>query len=394
LIILESKKMNKNISLKKISQLALTLQDVQSLAQLDKAIIHEALDLTHAAYGVLFVYEHGKLQKTYCSSHLLKFIKKNYLKKALHTRQIVIEQKESLNKSQPQLGKHGIISEALIPMRTDKDELCRILVLYAQEEKFFTPQLVENLNIFRTIATLAMRKVHLRDKLEKALETRDHFISLASHELRTPLTSINGYIQLLHNKMEKNDTQESRWITALHTESIRMTNLVKELLDVNRIKQGQFAFIFNEVSLYDIIQKAISRHTITHIDNPIIFKNNISNNKYTITGDFDKLVEMVSGILSNAVKFSKPNAQIKVSLSSTSRTLSLSVQNVGRTITKQDLTAIFEGFYKSKHPGAEGMGVGLFLAKHIIANHRGKIQVISNKNEGSTVKVTLPITRG
>lgn len=381
--------MNKDISLEAINKSALAFISAESPVGMHAAIVNEAMHLSKAEYGTLFLYNSETLQKAYSTSPLLKITKGRDIKKAIRIQKIVTEQKSTIEKQQPHLTQNGIASQALIPL-SSKKQVFGVLFLYATKENFFTTEVLDVLEIFRNLATLALAKARLQAESKKSLETRDHFISLASHELRTPLTSINGYIQLLHTKMGHLDTQESRWVDSLHSESIRMTNLVKELLDVNRIKQGQFDFIFSDVSLFAIMQKAIERHNITNEDHLVVFENHIPDKKSHIIGDFDKLTEMMSGLLSNAVKFSRPDAEILVSLARTTHAISITVQSFGREMSKQDVAAIFEGFYKTKHPGIEGMGVGLLLAKHIVENHRGKIDITSQKNKGTTVKVSLP----
>ncbi|MGH7204201.1 MAG: sensor histidine kinase, partial [Candidatus Levyibacteriota bacterium] len=180
----------------------------------------------------------------------------------------------------------------------------------------------------------------------------------------------------------------------LYVESLRMTTLVKELLDVNRIKQGQFAFVFSEVPLYEVVTRALDRYRLTDANHPFIFKTDLKQHQTIIVGDFDKLVEMVSGILGNAVKFSKPEEKIDVQLTNDQGMISLIVHDKGKGISKKDLNAIFEGFYKGDHTShIEGMGVGLLLARHIVDNHRGKLKINSKENKGTSVAVSLPLLK-
>jgi len=241
---------------------------------------------------------------------------------------------------------------------------------------------------------LAITKYSLQEESKRALEIRDHFISLASHELRTPLTSLHGYIQLLHARMADNNTVEARWINELFVESNRLTTLVKELLDVNRIKQGQFAFVFSEVSMLEVIEKAIEHTKVMSSEHQIVFINKIKEGNVKVVGDLDKLIEMVTGLLGNAVKFSTYDQKITLILKVSQGMLYLTVKDSGRGISKKDLAAIFDGFYKGSYAShLEGMGVGLLLAKHIVDNHRGKIKITSKEHKGTKVDVILPIIK-
>src|SRR6185437_6738138 len=96
-------------------------------------------------------------------------------------------------------------------------------------------------------------------------------------------------------------------------------------------------------------------------------------------------------LLGNAVKFSKPGEKITISLKLNPNTISLEVKDTGRGISKKDIAAIFNGFYKADNASyIEGMGVGLLLARHIVDNHRGKLKIKSKENIGTAVTINLP----
>lgn len=385
--------MKSNI-LEKINSSALELLATHSLEELCKTIVEEAQKLVDADYGSIYLLKKEKLERVYASLDLLnkaKPRKNGSVQKAFLSGIVTVLQKETLQKVRPEFVRNGINSAIIIPLRYKKISI-GVLTFYSTKNNFFLSDEEHILNLFGSLASLAITKAQQYDKTTKALQMRDRFISLASHELRTPLTSINGYIQLLHRRMANNpESIESRWVNELYIESIRMTNLVKELLDINRIKQGQLAFVFSEVSIKEVVEKAIERFQLLNPDHPIIFTDKLAEGKYTVIGDYDKLVEMVSGLLTNAGKFSKPHLEITISLSATPQTTHIAIIDQGKGMSKQDLAGIFEGFYKSKHSGnKEGMGVGLLLAKHIVTHHRGKIRIRSQENKGTTVTISLP----
>ncbi len=146
--------------------------------------------------------------------------------------------------------------------------------------------------------------------------------------------------------------------------------------------------------LIEIVTRAIKRHKLTDTTHPFEFQSQLSNQEIKVVGDFDKLIEMVTGLLGNAVKFSKPGEKITVIIKDSSKLVTLIVKDRGRGISKSDLNAIFNGFYKPEQAShIEGMGAGLLLARHIVDNHRGKLRIRSKENKGTTVTVTLPIIR-
>lgn len=268
-----------------------------------------------------------------------------------------------------------------------------IIILFTDKRPSFTKDIISLYNIFTAIASAAIKKTQLHQEVKSALEMRDRFISLASHELRTPLTSMSGYAQLLYRKLANKGTVESKWIEELYFETQRLTQLIKELLDINRIKQGQLEFILREIDLAEVVDKALERFRLTHKDNKIIVLNKINVKKSVMIGDYNKLLQMVSALLSNASKFSPFRSKILIELENNKRYLILRVIDEGKGIPKKEISKIFDGFYKIGTEEKEGLGVGLLLAQHIIESHKGKIEISSGKKSGTTIEVQLPLLK-
>lgn len=383
---------NKDI-LEILHQSTLKLLEAQSLEKMCKIIVNEARKLVDADHGSLFLFEKNKLERVYTSSSTLrqsKITKRGHLEKSFHAGKVVVFRSPQTEKLSKEYRDLGIKSVVLLPL-SYKSSSIGMLVVHSTEERHFNRKQLHILRLYSSMAYLAIMKSKSHDETKAALDIRDRFISLASHELRTPLTSINGYIQLLYSKLAGRDMIESRWMEELYNESIRLTNLVKELLDINRIKQGQFAFTLSEVDMKDVVERVIKQYRNYNPEREIIFEDKIFDNQYRVIGDFDKLREMVAALLSNAVKFSTPDAKIVVSLIPTSRSIHMKMKDYGKGIPKDDLKKIFEGFYKTGYSrNKEGMGVGLLLAQHVVNYHKGKISITSEKHDGTTVDVELP----
>lgn len=372
---------------------ALKLMETQSLEALCATIVDEARKLVNAEHGSIFLMREDKLERIYTSSAILfkaKIRKKGYTEKAFRLRTVTILQGKKLEKINPKVSIMGVKSLAMIPL-SYRTQSIGVLSMYFQKEEHFSERVLHILKLYGSMASLAITRTKHYEATTSALELRDRFISLASHELRTPLTSINGYIQLLYSKLADKNTVESRWIKELSNESARMTTLVKDLLDVNRIKQGQLAFVFSEVSMVDVVGRVIEKLHAMYPERAVQFKNSVTQKKDTVIGDHEKLSEMVSAILENAIKFSKTSSKIIVAVSYKSRSVNIKIVDEGKGIPRQDLESIFEGFYKTKHSKEkEGMGIGLLLAKHVIQLHKGKINISSEEHKGTIVQVDLP----
>jgi K+-sensing histidine kinase KdpD len=382
--------------LENLNASALKLMETQSLEALSATIVDEAQSLVGAVHGSIFLERDNKLERIYTSSPILqkaKVRKRTLTELAFRTRTITILKDKKLIKANPSVEEMGVKSLVMIPL-SYRTESIGVLSVYFQKEGHFSDKELHILKLYGSMASLAITRTRLHESTASALELRDRFISLASHELRTPLTSINGYIQLLHNKMSDNNTIEARWIKELYHESTRLTTLVKDLLDVNRIKQGQIAIFFSEVSISQILQGVIDKYHTINPERLILFKNSVSEKNDIVIGDKEKLQEMLSAVLGNAIKFSKGGSKIIVSLSYKNRSILIKITDEGKGIPEHDLQAIFEGFYKTKHSREkEGMGIGLLLAKHVITLHKGKIHILSEEHKGTTVQIDLPTAK-
>ncbi len=384
----------KNISLSQINKSMIALVDTKVDNQLYIHISETAKNLVGADYVKLCLVIKDRLKNSYCSDEVIKpytLISNKNFTKLLSAQKILSLTQKDIQKLQVKKFPREIKSILVVPLFHSKEMLGTIFLYFLNERSKLTQNEYELLALYSHAVVLALNKAKLQEESHKALEIRDRFISLASHELRTPLTSIHGYIQLLHKRMKDKDTLESRWTNELYIESIRLTTLVKELLDVNRIKQGQFDFVFSEVPLQEVVTRALDRYRFTDSTHNFEFQCKLTNHESRVVGDFDKLVEMVSGLLGNAIKFSKPGEKITIVLRNDHGMLSLEVTDKGKGISKHDLNSIMNGFYKPEYASyIEGMGVGLMLAHHIIENHRGKLKIKSKENIGTAVTVSLP----
>lgn len=358
-------------------------------------IVEEAKKLVKAEYGSVLLEQDGKLERVYASDPFLEHImvrERGFTYDAYKTRVPHVKSIVDIEKVHPEIKAKGIKSTIFIPLFYRSKSL-GVLSLDSLTDKKFTKEELGVFTLFGSIASLAIRKTELYAETQKALETRDLFISLASHELRTPLTSLNGYVQLLYSKLGKQDTNEGRWSRELYEESGRLTSLVKELLEINRIKQGQLQYNLRECQLVDITEKAVERAQFTHKEHTILFTSSVSKGNDLLIADSDKLLQMLSGLIRNATKFSTPHTKVEISLTEEKNMFKLTVTDEGEGIYKEDLPHVFDEFFKganSKQKEEQGMGVGLLLARYIVNYHKGTIAISSTVGKGTQVIVKLP----
>lgn len=222
---------------------------------------------------------------------------------------------------------------------------------------------------------------------------KDDFLSIASHELKTPLTTINGYVQMMNRLMPENSPGKFREIivkTGVFVE--RLSTLIAELLDINRIQTGNL-LIQNEKFDFDrMVEHAVETIQAATKSHQIFIE---GQQLGVVYGDELHLTQVITNLLSNAVKYSPGAPNIRIHKSLVSDYLRVSVTDEGIGIGPDDQKKIFGRFYRAndiqkKFPG---MGIGLYFCAEIIQQHGGLLWVESIKGSGSVFSFTLPLER-
>lgn len=378
----------------KINEAALKFLEPLTPEETYATIVHEAIHLIKADYGSILLEQSGELNRVY-GSHPLAYITKNRKKgntyKSFKARKIITAHISEIGQHHPQIQEFGIKWTIFIPLHYENKSI-GVLTLNSKRDIDFTTEEADVLKLYGSMATMAIRKTQLYTQTKKTLELRDFFIALAAHELKTPLTTINGYIGLLKNKLNKNhDTQEAKWSSELSKASSRLTKLVHELLALNSLKAGKIQYALTKCSMSTIIDDSIATVKQKNQEYEFINTNKLSNNEDGVIGDCEKLTQVIINLLENAAKFSLKNSKINVELSRSKDQISVSVIDEGKGIDKEEIPYIFDGFYKPDYNQEHGLGIGLFIAKKIIEDHNGSINIKSERKRGTIVQIKLPI---
>lgn len=358
-------------------------------------IIEEACKLVDGEMGYMVLEENGKLNLVYASEEVLrhfKIRKKGYTYTAFSKRKAFVVYAKEYVRVHPELLELGIQSAILIPLFYKNRQLGALGVFSTRSDAGFTNKELNILKLFGSMATLAIRKTQLYDETHKALESRDMFLSMAAHEFRTPITTIAGYAQMLRLRLiklkEDHDT-EKRWTEEIYTETIRLSRLVGELLEVNRISSGLNVYKWQEPSLKVLLNRAVSNFNAARPQYKIKLLDNL-NGADQIVADSDKLLQVFVNILDNAAKFSSSDKEITIELKDKGDIFSINIRDQGLGIPKNERANIFKGYYRGTNNQKEGMGLGLYISKEIIEKHKGTIRVKSKINQGTNMEIRLP----
>ena len=255
----------------------------------------------------------------------------------------------------------------------------------------------------RTVADLTISTRELQEankKLRDLDKIKSDFITIASHELRTPLTSIKAYVELMILKPNLIEEKKRRLLDIINTESDRLARLINDLLDLSRIEAGTMAWHLTDVSVADIIQNSLGTITPLAQNREQRMTTDIEPGMPLFRGDRDRLVQVVTNILSNAVKFTPNGGSIRISARWEPEPVPriiVTVTDTGIGIPEEDLKIVFDKFQRSGDhltSSVEGTGLGLAIAREIVEFHGGTIWAESVYGKGSTFTFTLALIRG
>jgi two-component system sensor histidine kinase ResE len=231
---------------------------------------------------------------------------------------------------------------------------------------------------------------------ERTLERmRKDFVANVSHELRTPLAMMQGYGEALLDEFGEDPQQREELTRIILDETNRMKRLVNDLLDLAQLEAGQFELHASEIDLATVL-KWIGRkfQTLAH-ERQIDFHVHLEeSDTYPILGDSDRLEQVFTNLIDNAFRHTPPGGSVTLSMQKEGHFARIAVSDTGEGIPEEDLSFIFERFYKvdkARTRSKSGTGLGLSIAKNIVQKHQGEIMVSSTVGKGTTFTVLLPL---
>ncbi len=225
----------------------------------------------------------------------------------------------------------------------------------------------------------------------KAIEQmKDEFISIASHELKTPITSLKGIVHILQLSFEKKMKGEvGKLLSTMDIQLNKLTKIIGDVLVVNTMP-GKKMYLNNEKFNF----KNLVKETVQNVKNisPLHFLSIKENESVYFNGDRFRLEQVITNLLTNAVKYSPQSNQVLVNSVVKDNSIVFSVQDFGVGIEKKIISRIFEKFYRaSPGSGLGGLGLGLFISLEIVKAHNGNLWVESKPGAGSTFYFSLPM---
>jgi len=240
---------------------------------------------------------------------------------------------------------------------------------------------------------LLVNEQSARKEAEVANRLRDEFMATVSHELRTPLNSILGWARLLRSG-ELDAEKSEKAVNTIVKNSETQNRLIEDLLDAARIISGKLDLEHDPVSVGEVVMHSIETVRPSADAKSILINLDVeTGDDPVITGDKDRLQQVVSNLLTNAVKFTQANGKIQINLTTENGFVVLNVVDTGAGISADFLPNVFERFRQDPATirKSGGLGLGLAVVRNLVEMHGGSVSAASaGENQGSTFTVRLP----
>lgn len=233
------------------------------------------------------------------------------------------------------------------------------------------------------------------ERLKELDKLKSAFVSIVSHELRTPMTAIRGYVDNMLDGLAGSLTEkQAHYLHRVKFNADRLTHMIAELLDLSRIEAGRVELNISEVNLRALLADVVDEFQRPARERGVAIETHLDTCLPHVQGDRDKLHQVFTNLVGNAMKFTPSKGVITIEIASEGpREVRFTVSDTGSGIPQDELPRIFEKFFRggSVPPEARGAGLGLAIVRTLIELHGGRVWVESQVGVGSRFSLSLPV---
>jgi GAF domain-containing protein len=297
---------------------------------------------------------------------------------------------------------HRTRSLLAVPIIRD-DRVIGVMNLESTDPDFFTEEDLSFVTILVSHAAIAIDNAQLFDQVKQVNQAKSEFMNMASHELKIPMTSIKGYAKLLQMGAAGALTdQQKEFLNIIARNVDRMDQLVNNLLDVSRIEAKRIRLQIENVQISQVIHDVIEsvQNQVKNKDLNLILS--IDENLPEIRADYNRMVQIVTNLVSNAYKYTPAGGSITVTAkpyyqngtNGDAQGIAVTVKDTGYGISKEDQAKLFTNFFRSGDQNIRdepGTGLGLSITKTMVETHGGELTFESEHGKGSSFTFTAPL---
>jgi PAS domain S-box-containing protein len=258
----------------------------------------------------------------------------------------------------------------------------------------WTALAIDNARLYSAAENARESAEKAKQAAEAANRAKDEFLATMSHELRTPLNAVLGWIQILRSSGGSTENRD-RALATIERNARAQAQIIDDLLDVSRIVTGKLALKVRPVDIGSVVDGALEAISLAVAAKPLKLTKHIEPVAAPVSGDADRLRQVMTNLLTNAVKFTPPGGRIDVRVDVKDGRARIQVADTGQGIDPEFLTHVFDRFWQRDSSMARvhgGLGLGLAIVRHIIDMHGGSVRADSpGVGLGATFTVELPL---
>jgi PAS domain S-box-containing protein len=285
------------------------------------------------------------------------------------------------------------VSRIIVPIKV-RNEVTGVIAVTVDRPGAFDAEDLHLFQVFGRRAAIALENARLYNEMQKANRLKDEFVAVISHELRTPLTPILGAVYMMRSEPH-DESIMARALDLIERNAKTQVKIVDDLLDVSRALSGKLRLNMEAVDLSQVIQAAVETVKPASEAKDIQVQVSLGSISGTVSGDADRLQQVVWNLLANAVKFTPKAGTIRVQLVEAPGHAEIRVSDTGIGIEPEFLPHVFDKFRQantSRNRPHGGLGLGLAIVRHLVESHGGTVHAQSSGDEqGATFVVKLPL---
>lgn len=256
----------------------------------------------------------------------------------------------------------------------------------------YLAQPIESAVLVATVRSLL--RIRRAEKIAKeAIQSREDMMAIVSHDLRNPLSFIMLQMKLLERHLNADEMDMEKIFTKLHAVTnscLRMNRLIQDLLDVASIEEGKFSIINTTFKASDLVNDVHAMFEDQARSAGVNLNKNFEGTDLIIKGDRERLLQLLSNLISNSLKFTPRHGRIDIGMISKHDKVQFFIKDTGHGIAEEELPHVFNRFWQGHLEKKGGFGLGLSIVKGIVEAHQGEVGIESEQGKGTLVHFTIP----
>lgn len=282
--------------------------------------------------------------------------------------------------------KTAVIERVYVDAQQDREQLMRWMYVFLAI--LAIGSLCVSWIVARHLARTYRREADALETARRALGARDELMGIIAHDLRSPLAAITMRAELLG--ATTSDSKAREHAAAINDTATRMAELLKTMLDVTVIEAGKFTIHEAPCDVDRLVQQVLDTYSLAATSKQVQLESFVSEPGLVVMADRERIIQVISNLVGNAIKFTPKGGRVMLAVDRGDDGVAFSVSDTGPGIALENLTRIFERYWKGESRSVKGTGLGLFIARSIIDAHRRTLAVESSPGNGATFHFTLP----